>query len=211
MKKQIKKAETMKISFDDVPTKTISNEKKLVGNQEKVSLSFPSSDSTQKKDKKSGGLLRLFHKKSAIIIPSQPPILPEKVEESDEVAILENEIRQKLELIKQKQEEKRLKIEKEKKDIEEEKKRIELEKIDEKKKAKKLPKKIICKTESTNDFNNLEELSLIPKNIGTAKFCEKCGSKMKKKWVKMNGNIYTQQFTCKNKNCRNIKLLEIKI
>lgn len=225
MKKQKQPTEKMKISFDDVPTKfkplpkeipskIISNEKTLVGNKEKVSLSFPSPDNTQKKGKKFGELRSLFHKKSPVIaLPSQSPILSEKIEESDEVTILENEIKQKLELIKQKQEKKRITIEEEKKRIEEEQKKIELEKLQEKKKTDELKKvkKTICKVEEPINFEGLEELTLIPKNTGTSRFCDKCGTKMKKKWVKSYGNIYTQEFRCKNKLCKNVKLLEIKI
>jgi len=230
-KKSFKKLPKQEISF---PSKIISNEKSLVGSQEnnQVSLSFPENSpvQVQKKGKKVfGRLASLFKPKPKNVINNQSPNTSKKieksVEESDEVAVLENEIKQKMELIKQKQEEKRLKIVEEKKKIIEEKKKIEKEKKDKEKLEKeklveistkgKLKKgmsssgiKIEQVIQDPEQFVNLDEIELIPDDI-SIKLCPKCNSKMKKKWVKSDGNFLIQEFICKNKLCKNEIKLEI--
>ena len=214
------------ISFDDVPTK--------LGNQGAVQVLVEKQSSpeqplakieTQKKGIKRGilgGLRSPFMKQKPKIDSSHhqsnPSISPPKKELS-ELEKMEAEIEEKKKLLEQKKEEERLKKADEERlklfEAEQERARKRSEEI-QKKKAdlEEKKKKSSCSTKVSldiSDFSNLQPISLIPDNIQRVKTCEKCGGKMKKKWVKMNGNIYTQTFICKNKLCKNIKVLEIGI
>jgi len=223
-----------KLPKSNVPSKIISNEKIEVGSQEnnQVSLSFPESSpvQTQKKGKKVFGRLATFFKpKPKNVINNQSSNTFKKVEkpveESDEVAVLENEIKQKMELIKQKQEEKQKKIEEEKNRIKEEVKKAEQEKAKREKLEKEKLVEISTKgklkegmsvsgikiaeiMQEPQQFVNLDEIELIPDDL-SIKLCPKCNSKMKRKWVKSDGNFLMQEFICKNKLCKNEIKLEI--
>lgn len=197
----------------------------------------------KKKDKKESGDLVLstpsFHSKSPTQIPNKsfndfgkgnsddslyslssdsPPKKKgffsfKKREKVDEIAKLESDVNEKMELLRKKIEEK--KILQEKKILEEEQKRKDLNKKESSSDSllyisNQRISKVLTFPKKSSDSSDSFDIPLLPFDIEGYK-CPKCSSKMKKKWVKRHDKIYIQTIKCKNKECRFEKELRLKI